>query len=311
MRLNPGLPLLFLLGALLAGAAGSRRAESSAQTELQPQPQPLEYLGEWGTKGDGPGQFSFPVRMAADRTGNVFIADAGSGYIHKFSAKGEPRLSFQDDRRNIRPESVAVDEGGAIYATDARRGSVFIYLPDGDRFKELRCCRSREGALRVAVDSNGVIFAADGRALGVRQYSPRGRLIGIWRSKDSAAPTIEQVADIEAGDDGLVYVSDAASSAIHAFTSVGGYERSLRVPETEGPAKIAGIAVSGGHVFAADPQAHAVHVWTRGGEYRLRGNLDGRLRGAIGSPQDVAVAKGELLVLDSAGGRVLRFRLNL
>ncbi len=75
--MKPGFPLWLLLAAALAGTASSRQAEPAGQAALQPHP--LEFVGEWGTKGDGPGKFSSPVRMAVDKAGNIHTAEAGSG----------------------------------------------------------------------------------------------------------------------------------------------------------------------------------------------------------------------------------------
>ena len=297
-------------------AACSPNARSSAGAQTKPAP-PLEYAGEWGTKGDGPGQLKSPVRMAVDAAGNVYIADPGSGYIHKFSAAGEPLLAFQDDRRNTRPVAVAVDTGGAIYAADGETCSVFIYQPDGRRFKAIHCCAARKGIqLALAVDQDGTIFVADGGPMGVRKYNARGRALGAWgqqsKRQQQTARAIVQAADLAIGPDGLVYLADSAAGLIHVFTRDGGFQRSLRLPEGTAPARLAGIAVTDRWVLAADPEGHVVHVWAVSGEYRLRGDLDGRLAGNADSPQDVAVTPGgELLVLDPAGGRVLRFRLHL
>ena len=53
--------------------------------------------------------------MASDGESIIYIADAATGFVHKFSPSGEPRLSFQDDRTNLRPADIAVDAGAAIY----------------------------------------------------------------------------------------------------------------------------------------------------------------------------------------------------
>ncbi|MGA2482639.1 MAG: NHL repeat-containing protein [Candidatus Acidiferrales bacterium] len=297
-------------------AACSPNPRTSANVEAQSAPPPLEYVGEWGTKGDGPGQLRSPARLAVDATGSVYIADSGSGYIHKFGAQGEPRLSFQDDRRDTRPGAVAVDASGAIYAADGESGTVFVYLPEGKRFKAIHCCPAKKGAtLAVAVAEDGKIFVADGGPMGVRTYSVRGRLLGTWGQQSKgqqAAGTIGQAVDLAIGPDGLVYVADATAAVIHVFTRAGRFQRNLRLPDRMAPASLAGISVTDRWVFAADPEGHAVHIWSVGGEHRLRSDLDGRLAGSAESPQDVAVTPdGELLVLDPAGGRVLHFRLHL
>src|SRR5260221_591672 len=143
------LPTL-LFAALVAGC--SRPAQTTVAAQAPP---PFEYVDTWGSHGDGPGQFDKPVAMASDGESIIYIADAATGFIHKFSPSGEPRLSFQDDRTNLRPADIAVDAGAAIYVADGRRGSVAIFFSDGMRHRELRTgapSAVRE-SLHIAVDA--------------------------------------------------------------------------------------------------------------------------------------------------------------
>ncbi len=253
-----------------------------------------------------------PVGIVADGAGNVYTAEAESGYVNKFSLDGEPRLSFQDDRLNLRPTSIAVDDGGAIYVTDGRRGSVVAYFPDGRRYRELRIATAAgvRGSLRLVVDANGIIYVAGKRPFGVRKYSLRGRLLGAWGSPASREAVVEDPAGLAAGADGLIYMSEAEVAIIRVYQRNGILLRTLTVPEEA--AQFAGIAANGGFVFAADPRNHALHVWSKDGSYRLRQDLSPWISGNWPSPLAVAVTRaGDCLVLDAAGGRVLRFRLHL
>src|SRR5215469_1531913 len=76
----------------------------------------IEYLGAWGVRGAQPGQLDQPAGIATDVRGNVYIANAGSQYVEKFSQQGTPMLAFQDDHLK-HPQSIAVDRGGAIYVS--------------------------------------------------------------------------------------------------------------------------------------------------------------------------------------------------
>ena len=75
--------------------------------------------------------------MATDFAGNVFIADYGSGFIHKFNFEGRPLMSF-DDAVPRDPYRVAVDSGNGIYALGEESGSVFIYSPLGEHYRHWR-----------------------------------------------------------------------------------------------------------------------------------------------------------------------------
>ncbi len=126
---------------------GCSRSAQTAAAPPAPLP-PFEYVDTWGAHGDGPGQFDKPIAMARDGESIIYITDAATGFVHKFSPSGEPRLSFQDDRTNMHPVDIAVDAGAAIYVADGRRGTVAIFFSDGMRHRELRTGRHRQASFR-------------------------------------------------------------------------------------------------------------------------------------------------------------------
>jgi DNA-binding beta-propeller fold protein YncE len=40
-------------------------------------------IGSWGKKGAGPGEFNLPHMLAADETGNLYIAEVGNSRLQK------------------------------------------------------------------------------------------------------------------------------------------------------------------------------------------------------------------------------------
>jgi len=161
------LSLLIICSALLscvflAIGCSDANVNASAGTPKAAAAPSLQYVGAWGTKGNDAGQLSNPTSIATDPLGDIFIADAGSHFIHKFDPQGTPMLSFQDDwLRN--PQSIAIDRGGAIYAADAARAGFAVYLPTGDRYHDARLSShpSDEDVLSIAVADDGQIFVLD------------------------------------------------------------------------------------------------------------------------------------------------------
>ncbi len=307
-RFRPLTASLALLGVI--SAAGCSR--SAPQGPPKPPPSPLEYLGEWGTRGDGPGQLSHPVSLAVDTTGNAYIADPGSGFVHKFDPQGHPLLSFQDPALG-HPDGIAVDVGGAIYVADSGRGSVIIFYPDGSRFREIRCAprRSAKDSLAVTVDEEGNMFVLDARFHRIQRFNLRGRLEKAWGRTGSEPGERKSPVRVALGPDGFLYFSDAGNQRIEKFTRDGDFVAAFGGSPPGAAAGLAGIAVSERYVFAADPGAYRIHVWTLDGQHKLTDDLGNRLGSQDPALYDIAVSpRGELLVLDPAGARVLRFRIN-
>jgi len=68
------------------------------------------YAGTWGSKGSGNGQFDGIGGIAADASGNFYVADIGGKRIEKFSSNGTYLLQWATG---------ATVDGGRLYAISA------------------------------------------------------------------------------------------------------------------------------------------------------------------------------------------------
>jgi hypothetical protein len=308
---SAGVLFILVIFALLACAC-SRPAQTAAASAPSA---PFEYVDSWGSRGDGPGQFSHPVAIASDYESIIYVADAGSAFIHKFSAKGEPRLSFQDDRFNLHLADLAVDAGAAIYAADDRRGMVVIFFPDGKHHRQLRAglpTLTRE-SMHIAVDSSGSIYVTAKRPFGVRRFSRGLRLIGSWGGTSASGGAIENPSALSVAPDGLVYVSELAQQQIKVFDTQGNLQRVLSAPPEAGSPQFTGLAANPQYVFAIGASGASVYVWTLDGTYKLTADLSPSLpNGDSSISRKIAITPaGDLLILDTSAARVFRFHLHL
>src|SRR5580704_17491774 len=168
----------------ITSLAGCSQTSTEAKSPT-PAPPVLEFVAQFGVRGGGPGQLSEPVSIATDPLSNVYIADAGSRFIHKFDWQGTPLLSFQEDSLK-HPQWIAVDTDGDIYISDAVRGSVFVVYPGGEkdinRELHLRTRPGKEGFVSVAAGSDDLIHVLVSTGVKVETYSSRFRLMQTWPS---------------------------------------------------------------------------------------------------------------------------------
>ena len=314
MRDRRSIAALLLCALCISCASGCSLFETRAESE-KPAGPPLEYLGAWGAKGDGPGHLQEPSSIATDKIGNIYIVDAGSRFVHKFGPSGKPLLSFQEDSLK-HPQSIAVDLGGAIYVTDPVRKSVFICLPSGerDRFRELRLKThsGRENMIDVAVADDGLIYVLDSDAGKISAFNPRFRLALSWQPREVAPDSKGHPAAIAVGPDTSVYVADPASNRILKFTRDGNYLSEIRPGASGNGSRLSGeFAVTANYIFAMDADGRMLHVWTMDGTPKLEMDLAPELGQASRPAPPLAVSpRGELLVLDEPESRVLRYRIN-
>jgi YD repeat-containing protein len=129
----------------LAGTAGSGAGQFSAPTgivvsgghvyvadsnngrveELSPEG---SYVAQFGTKGPGSGQLSYPGGMGVDSSGDVYVADARNNRIEEFSSSGTYITQFGSlgtgNNEFKEPEGVAVDASGNAYVADSENQRV-------------------------------------------------------------------------------------------------------------------------------------------------------------------------------------------
>lgn len=253
--------------------------------------------------------------MASDAESIIYVADAASGFIHKFSPGGEPRLSFQDDRYNLRPTDIAVDAGAAMYVADDRRGLIVIFFSDGAHHRQLRVgpLSATRDSLHIAVDPYSGLYVTAKRPFGIRRYSTGLRLLGTWSSAKSGDAAVENPSAMTVAANGFVYVSESAKPQIKAFDSQGNSQAPLFVPADAADAQLTGLAASAKFLFAISASRPSVYVWTLEGAYKMAADLSAWIpnTSSVVVRKVVVTPAGDLLVLDTAAARIFRFHLHL
>jgi hypothetical protein len=306
-----GVSMVFFLP-LLFCAAGCSRTSVSAETQVAPAFS-ISYIASWGMKGSDPGQLNQPTDLATDSLGNVYLADAGTLFIDKFTWEGRPLLSFGQPTLKD-PQEIAVDSGGAIYLTDPGRGCTFVFFPEGDHTHELRLGTrpSDEDLLGVAVGEDGLIHVLDSDAGRVYTYNPNYRMVRNWQPAANVPNARVRARGIAVGPDGFVYLIDPLGNHILRFSTDGQFQSLVDAAADGVSRKLSDqFAVGLGYIFAMDADGRMLHVWTADGRLKLDTDLAPELGQGNRSAPSLAISpRKELLVLDRPGARVLRYRLN-
>ncbi len=286
-----------------------KRADPAPKPQAPP---PFEFLGAWGDKAEGPGKLDAPVAFTVDTLGNVFFADPGAGFVHKFESTGTPLLSFEDPRLH-RASGIAVDSGGAIYVADAQRGSILIFFPDGTFLRSMQSPPQPHfsGPLGISVDDEGNLFVPDPARSRVTKFDAHGRLAKSWAVPKNASGD-ERPSTIAAAQDGSVFVAFDKTGLIEKYSSDGMWITSWPAAEdsTGESHVLAGLAVAGQFLFTLTVNPPQIRVWTLDGQRKVETDLAEHL-GAIMTPQIAVTPHSELLVFDPAAPRVFRFRIHL
>lgn len=295
---------------------------AAAQLPLPPRPQPhAEYLGEWGTRGSGPENLSLPVALATDALGSAYIADAGSGFLHKFTRDGHPLLAFDDP--NLRsPVAVAIDSGGGIFAADGRSGRIFVFDATGDRIREQRAGGAgRFGSpSALALDSDDNLYVADAELNQVAEFNAKGRFVRFVARTTRKSSVVRTPSALAAAPDGSLFIADEGNSRILKFSLHGDLLAVLGDPSAVAKTGLAAnnpvsLAASDRFLFCFDAAPPRLLAWTLDGRPLFAQDLTTQIALSSGRPDTraaIALAgRDELLLLDPSSGRVLRFRIRL
>lgn len=298
---------------MLAGSLGGcSQVDTGAQAQ-EPTVMSITYIATWGVKGDDPGQLDEPTDIATDSLGNVYLADAGSRFVQKFTWEGRPLLSFGEPGIKY-PQSITVDSGGAIYLTDAGRASTFVFFPEGDKYKEVRLKtrQDKEDLLGVAVGDDGLIHVLDADAGRVYTYTPRFRLAGNWQPAGNGPNARGRARGIAIGPDGYLYLVDPAGGRILRYTNEGQFVSEVDANADGVDRRLSDqLAVGLGFIFVMDADGRMLHVWTVDGRPKLDADLGPELgQGSRSAPSLAVSPRKELLILDRPAARVLRYRLD-
>jgi DNA-binding beta-propeller fold protein YncE len=94
-----------------------------------------EVAGSFGSRGEEPGFFNFPVAIFIDQSGTVYVTDSMNFRVQAFTLEGEPIHTFGElgDRPGYfsKPKGVASDSDGNIYVVDAMFDAVQIFDASG------------------------------------------------------------------------------------------------------------------------------------------------------------------------------------
>ncbi len=143
-----------------------------------------QFLMEWGSMGDGPGEFMQPHALAMDSRGRLFVGDRSNNRIQIFDQDG----NFIDMWYQFgRPSGIYIDPNDVLYSADSESGSV--NPAHGDWTRGIRVgsaitgevyylipdpqaeCRGTCTAEGVVADRNGVIYGAEvGPVGGLKRY---------------------------------------------------------------------------------------------------------------------------------------------
>jgi DNA-binding beta-propeller fold protein YncE len=162
-----------------------------------------------------------PGGMDADDSGRIVASDMKNHRVVVLDSYFEIELVFGNygsyEGQFVAPEGIAFTERGEILVTDTGNRRVQLFDASGTFIRAVPAEASNNRRVqprRAVMAANGDIYVADPEAERIFVFDASGMLVRDIAPQGVAPfhPT-----DVELAHDGLIYVSDAASSALYVF----------------------------------------------------------------------------------------------
>jgi hypothetical protein len=192
------------------------------------------YVNQFGSNGDGDGQFRGPLGIKVDSSGNVWVADYGSSGVVEFTSSG---TFVQSMTYANHPElwysltlDFAKDGSGNFYVTteqDMADYPVLVYSSSWDFISHFGSYGSSAGAgvlsepRGMAVDSSGNIYITDLYLKNVQKFSSSGTYLS------SLSGSFGYPQGIAIDSSGYIYVVDTTNNCVEIYTSEDTYVSSF------------------------------------------------------------------------------------
>lgn len=139
------------------------------------------YDFEWGTQGEGHGQFHLPHGLAVDSQGRVLVCDRENERIQIFDAKGG-FIAVWKSRLIGKPYGITASSAGDIFAVDgglpslkpSERGKVVTLNHRGEVLEAFGSYGSAPGQFQlghdIAMGPDGALYVAEGTGARVQKF---------------------------------------------------------------------------------------------------------------------------------------------
>jgi DNA-binding beta-propeller fold protein YncE len=264
-----------------------------------------------GGKGLGRGQFDFPRGIAADRSGNILVADTNNGRIQKFSPAGVFLSMLGSPGHNSgelkEPNGIAVDSQGNVYVADVGNHRVQKLSPEGQFIAQWRGpAPGFYGPRDIWITPDDFLYVVDQGRSRIVKLDVNGVILATWGSQGAGEGQFDEPTAVAVDNKrDRVYVADPRNRRIQIFDTNGKFVAKWPISEWQ----------PGGWSFqdlAIDSEAERLYLTSPTTDEVLVYDLEGKKIQALKAeppnnfegPSAFALSHGKLYVLCAFSDRV-------
>ena len=210
-----------------------RRPNSSNVTKLSigTMPGDEEIQTQFGSTGDGAGQFRWPAGLAIDSDGNVYVTDewlhrvsvfdSDGGFLRMFGGFGDGLGQFN------RPSGIAIDDNDDVYVSDTLNHRIQKLDKFGNTLNSFGRHGDGDGEMNapwgLTTDSDGCVYVADHKNHRIQKFDSDGEFVFSIGEHGDREMQFDHPTDVAVDPDGDIYVCDWVNNRVQAYDAHGNY----------------------------------------------------------------------------------------
>jgi DNA-binding beta-propeller fold protein YncE len=274
--------------------------------------------GEWGSTGDGPGQFKEPQDVAIDASGNFYVSDFSGHRVQKFDPNGNPLLSIgkegKGDGEFEQPSGLFIDAQGDIYVCDTFNHRIQKFDPEGNF---LKAWSHGFFGPRSIVGINNQFYVSDTGNHKIQEFDAEGNFIREWGGMGTGDGKFREPVGITADPEGNIYVADSDNCRIQKFDPNGKFTAAFKIATWRGKNdEVPYLAFGHGFLYASNSSQNAVLKLDSKGQLiaicRKNDKDSKKDRDGFSRAAGVAIdSQDRIYVVEKGFGKIARFTVPL
>ena len=185
-----------------------------------------EYYGVYGSYDDG---LRWPVAIAADNEGNVFISDEQSNRINTYGSDGSHMgywgVSGDKFGELQGPSGIAFDSNEDLFISDHLNNRIQKFSKDGKPIMSFGNDKLEDDSLvlpwGLTIASDNCVYVANWGNHRVNKYADDGTLIRTFGSPGTGKGEFRYPSSVAVSDDGYIYVADWGNERVQILDANG------------------------------------------------------------------------------------------
>lgn len=187
-----------------------------------------DYIREFGSYGEGDGEFVWPTAIALDAAGKVYVADEWLNRISIFDQDGTFQSKWgkagSGNGELNRPAGLAISDD-TLFVTDSCNHRVQTFSLDGKYQSQFGSFGSGPGQLNmpwgIGLGPDDMVYVADWRNDRIQKFTADGQWQASFGSSGSGVGQFNRPSGVAVDQDGEIYIADRQNNRVQVLAPSG------------------------------------------------------------------------------------------